>query len=303
MTSRPAVIPFVETGEICEAKTDTTLSNALEEATAEAPRAIASNIFLIVNNGPAPPRVPHWCEYGCDSRVKLQEVQRKLDEARKTIMVKGTKHAMALQPNLPRLQKIYPSDLSDPARGENSQGEGAFRKVFKKLQKCSDDDIDRMERFLEVMRLPFKITVAMSAEKRPTSGQVLPMLQKLKQHLADKEEALRFFYVDWNSVISEHIPDVNASAEAFMTFNVIKLVIPSKVVTIRPRDKPWMTCEIRLVKVRKKTSETRANETAEEQRKRLSKENDRAAKTRAKETALQRSKRLSKGQGENNRVA
>ncbi|CAH1242549.1 Hypp6829 [Branchiostoma lanceolatum] len=53
---KPAVIPFVETDEIREAKTDTTLSDALEEATAEAPRAIASNIFRIVNNGPAPPR-------------------------------------------------------------------------------------------------------------------------------------------------------------------------------------------------------------------------------------------------------
>ncbi|CAH1240940.1 Hypp6228 [Branchiostoma lanceolatum] len=36
---------------------------------------------------------------------------------------------------------------------------------FKKLQKCSDDDIERMGRFLEVMKLPYKITVAMSTEK------------------------------------------------------------------------------------------------------------------------------------------
>ncbi|CAH1266698.1 Hypp3527 [Branchiostoma lanceolatum] len=32
----------------------------------------------------------------------------------------------------------------------------------------------------------------MSAEKRPTSGQVLPMLQKLEQNLADKEEEDKF---------------------------------------------------------------------------------------------------------------
>ncbi|CAH1238655.1 ZBED1 [Branchiostoma lanceolatum] len=63
---------------------------------------------------------------------------------------------------------------------------------FKKLQKCTDDDLDRMERFLAVMSLPFKMTVAMSAEKRPTSGQVLPMLQKLEQHLADKEDDDKF---------------------------------------------------------------------------------------------------------------
>ncbi|KAK5911157.1 hypothetical protein CgunFtcFv8_005358 [Champsocephalus gunnari] len=59
---------------------------------------------------------------------------------------------------------------------------------FKKLQQCADKDIERMEHFLEVMKLPYMITVAMSSEKRPTSGQVLPMIDKLEVHLAEKED-------------------------------------------------------------------------------------------------------------------
>ncbi|XP_060798253.1 E3 SUMO-protein ligase ZBED1-like [Neoarius graeffei] len=63
---------------------------------------------------------------------------------------------------------------------------------FKKLQKCTDNNIEKMEHFLKVMKLPYIITVAMSSEKRPTSGQVLPMLHKLEQHLADKDEDDKF---------------------------------------------------------------------------------------------------------------
>uniref|UniRef100_A0A673ACK5 HAT C-terminal dimerisation domain-containing protein n=1 Tax=Sphaeramia orbicularis TaxID=375764 RepID=A0A673ACK5_9TELE len=63
---------------------------------------------------------------------------------------------------------------------------------FKKLQRCSDQDIEKMERFLSVMKLPYKITVAMSAEERPTSGQVLPMMEKVKHHLAEKEDDDKF---------------------------------------------------------------------------------------------------------------
>ncbi|KAI4799931.1 hypothetical protein KUCAC02_016469 [Chaenocephalus aceratus] len=63
---------------------------------------------------------------------------------------------------------------------------------FKKLQRCTDKDIERMEHFLEVVKLPYMITVAMSSEKRPTSGQVLPMIDKLEVHLAEKEEDEKF---------------------------------------------------------------------------------------------------------------
>ncbi|KAK5897585.1 hypothetical protein CesoFtcFv8_010635 [Champsocephalus esox] len=49
-----------------------------------------------------------------------------------------------------------------------------------------------MEHFLEVMKLPYMITVAMSLEKCPTSGQVLPMIDKLEVHLAEKEEDEKF---------------------------------------------------------------------------------------------------------------
>ncbi|XP_072309606.1 E3 SUMO-protein ligase ZBED1-like [Eucyclogobius newberryi] len=63
---------------------------------------------------------------------------------------------------------------------------------FKRQQKCSDKDVEKMECFLDLMKLPYIITVTMSSEKRPTSGQVLPMLHKLEQHLADKEEDDKF---------------------------------------------------------------------------------------------------------------
>uniref|UniRef100_A0A673AB44 HAT C-terminal dimerisation domain-containing protein n=1 Tax=Sphaeramia orbicularis TaxID=375764 RepID=A0A673AB44_9TELE len=68
---------------------------------------------------------------------------------------------------------------------------------FKKLQRCSDQDIEKMERFLSVMKLPYKITVAMSAEERPTSGQVLPMMEKVKHHLAEKEDDDKFSKEVW----------------------------------------------------------------------------------------------------------
>ncbi|CAH1261476.1 ZBED1 [Branchiostoma lanceolatum] len=58
---------------------------------------------------------------------------------------------------------------------------------FKKLQRCQDEDITRMEGFARVMLLPFQITEAMSAERRPTSGQVLPMLEKLRKHLSTND--------------------------------------------------------------------------------------------------------------------
>ncbi|KAI8502479.1 hypothetical protein Bbelb_200670 [Branchiostoma belcheri] len=57
------------------------------------------------------------------------------------------------------------------------------------LQHCNMvSDVEKMELFLEVMKLPYMITVAMSSEKKPTSGQVLPILHKLEQHLLDKDE-------------------------------------------------------------------------------------------------------------------
>ncbi|KAI8502460.1 hypothetical protein Bbelb_200480 [Branchiostoma belcheri] len=53
---------------------------------------------------------------------------------------------------------------------------------------CFAGDVQKMELFLEAMKLPYMITVAMSSEKKPTSGQVLPILHKLEQHLLDKDE-------------------------------------------------------------------------------------------------------------------
>ncbi|CAH1242557.1 ZBED1 [Branchiostoma lanceolatum] len=203
---------------------------------------------------------------------------------------------------------------------------------FKKLQKCSDDDIDRMERFLEVMRLPFKITVAMSAEKRPTSGQVLPMLQKLQQHTADKEEDDKFTK-DVKSAIRkdlsgryrevdrrEFLEEATALDPRFKSCPSGRTE-PEEVVPLqKPQEDSQTPAKKQKLNVMEEIFEdgddddvvvthieppigqsqeenvrdARANGTAEEQRKRLSKDKDRAAKTRAKETALQRSKRLSK---------
>ncbi|CAH1230770.1 PAFAH1B1 [Branchiostoma lanceolatum] len=53
---------------------------------------------------------------------------------------------------------------------------------FKKLQRVDDDDFNKMETFVQVAGLLYKMTTAMSTERRPTAGMVLPMMGKLRAH-------------------------------------------------------------------------------------------------------------------------
>lgn len=62
------------------------------------------------------------------------------------------------------------------------------RDDFKKLNRIDDDHMTRMETFVGVMSLLYKITTAMCSEKRPTAGLILPMLAKLQEHLQDQPE-------------------------------------------------------------------------------------------------------------------
>ncbi|XP_078695029.1 E3 SUMO-protein ligase ZBED1-like [Branchiostoma floridae x Branchiostoma belcheri] len=59
---------------------------------------------------------------------------------------------------------------------------------FKKLQKASDDDMGKMETFMQVAELLYKMTTAMSSEQKPTAGMVLPMLEKLRVHFSTSED-------------------------------------------------------------------------------------------------------------------
>ncbi|XP_019615941.1 PREDICTED: zinc finger BED domain-containing protein 4-like [Branchiostoma belcheri] len=97
---------------------------------------------------------------------------------------------------LERFQTQYPAIVaaSMDERLKNKEG-------FKKLQKCDSDTVEKIQTFLRVMKIPYLITVAMSAEKRPTCGQVLPMMDKLRKHLSPDEEADDAFACDIKAVI------------------------------------------------------------------------------------------------------
>ncbi|XP_078574851.1 E3 SUMO-protein ligase ZBED1-like [Branchiostoma floridae x Branchiostoma japonicum] len=58
------------------------------------------------------------------------------------------------------------------------------KEQFKKLQRVSDNDFNKMETFVQVAALLYKMTTAMSTEQRPTAGMVLPTMDKLKDHFS-----------------------------------------------------------------------------------------------------------------------
>ncbi|CAH1244377.1 ZBED1 [Branchiostoma lanceolatum] len=59
---------------------------------------------------------------------------------------------------------------------------------FKKLQRVDDDDFNKMETFVQVAGLLYKMTTAMSTERRPTAGMVLPMMGKLRAHFEPTQD-------------------------------------------------------------------------------------------------------------------
>ncbi|KAG7273014.1 hypothetical protein CRUP_011898 [Coryphaenoides rupestris] len=56
------------------------------------------------------------------------------------------------------------------------------------LQRLTDDDFRKAEEFVAVMRLLYTSTLAVSSEKSPTCGQILPILGKLEVHFKVTEE-------------------------------------------------------------------------------------------------------------------
>ena len=45
-----------------------------------------------------------------------------------------------------------------------------------------NEDLRKAEEFLLLMRMHYTSTLAVSSEKNPTCGQILPILQKLREH-------------------------------------------------------------------------------------------------------------------------
>ncbi|XP_078682098.1 E3 SUMO-protein ligase ZBED1-like [Branchiostoma floridae x Branchiostoma belcheri] len=120
-------------------------------------------------------------------KVVLQEKQKALNKPTHALILDCKTRWNSAYMMVERFVEQYPAivaaSLDDRVKKKDS---------FKKLQRCSDQDIDRMERFLAVLKLPYKMTVAMSSEKRATSGQVLPLLDKLEQHLVEKADDDKF---------------------------------------------------------------------------------------------------------------
>ncbi|XP_060782297.1 uncharacterized protein LOC132889620 [Neoarius graeffei] len=59
---------------------------------------------------------------------------------------------------------------------------------FKRIQRVVDDDFNKMETFVQVAGLLYKMTTAMSSERRPTAGMVLPMMEKLRLHFTPSSD-------------------------------------------------------------------------------------------------------------------
>ncbi|KAJ8014398.1 hypothetical protein DPEC_G00039810 [Dallia pectoralis] len=57
-----------------------------------------------------------------------------------------------------------------------------LRKPMEKLARMSNEDLRKAEEFVLLMRMHYTSTIAVSSEKSPTCGQILPILQKLRKH-------------------------------------------------------------------------------------------------------------------------
>lgn len=54
--------------------------------------------------------------------------------------------------------------------------------IFFRLQRVSDDDFRKAEEFEKVLKILYTSTLCISAERSPTLGQILPILDKLHHH-------------------------------------------------------------------------------------------------------------------------
>lgn len=51
-----------------------------------------------------------------------------------------------------------------------------------RLARLTDEDLRKAEDFVQLMRVLYTSTLCVSTEKSPTCGQILPILQKLREH-------------------------------------------------------------------------------------------------------------------------
>lgn len=56
----------------------------------------------------------------------------------------------------------------------------------------SNDDLRKAEEFVVLMRKHYTSTLAVSSDKSPTCGEILPILQKLQQHYTVQEDDSAF---------------------------------------------------------------------------------------------------------------
>lgn len=61
-----------------------------------------------------------------------------------------------------------------------------------RLERVSDDDIRKCEDFIDTMRVLYKSTLCVSSDKSATAGQILPILDKLKEKFKVEEDDSAF---------------------------------------------------------------------------------------------------------------
>ncbi|XP_078031550.1 zinc finger BED domain-containing protein 4-like, partial [Epinephelus lanceolatus] len=57
-----------------------------------------------------------------------------------------------------------------------------------KLERMSDEDFKKADEFIKLMRILYTSTLAVSSEKTPTCGQILPILKKLETHFTAADD-------------------------------------------------------------------------------------------------------------------
>lgn len=60
--------------------------------------------------------------------------------------------------------------------------------LYRRLDKMGNEDLRKAEEFVLLMRKHYISTLAVSSDKNPTCGEILPILQKLQQHYTVQED-------------------------------------------------------------------------------------------------------------------
>lgn len=71
--------------------------------------------------------------------------------------------------------------------------------IFYRLQRVSDEDFRKAEEFVKVTKILYTSTLCVSAERSPTLGQILPILNELQHHFTVNKEDSSFTktYLEW----------------------------------------------------------------------------------------------------------